>query len=49
MRLCERMKIILLHSTEIKDEADLMRRDDKRPGNDGGKSPMKMAATLEFI
>lgn len=50
MRFRERMKIVLLHSTDIKDEiADLMRRDDKWRGNDGEESPIKTAATPEFI
>lgn len=49
MRFRERMKIVLLRSTEIKDDADLMRTDDKWRENDVGKSRMKTAATLEFI
>lgn len=49
MRFREWMKIVLVRSTEIKDDADLMRTGDKWRGNDVGKSRMKTAATLESI
>lgn len=52
MRFQGRTDAVLLLSTEIKDEADLMCGDDKWWGKDGGGNPIKAAAaaaTLEFI